>query len=354
MRLRFLLPLVLSGSLALAQDARACKRPRWRNRPVSRPCRTLNWPQQAMQASQQEAQQRSRQQNSQSGVYGMPMAATPKLSVKPGTFSAPITLRMKDKTRGAVMYYTTDGWTPTRSQRAMLGRSTLLSTTHLQVIAIAPYFMRSQIATASYILPANRRLTPSRRRRNQFQSSARRKPRRKILCCRGKSGGSTGGDGERNLKKIGDWRLHPDGVGAGFGREWVWWLQKGNSCDGDCNTGGRRGNCWTAGHHHVCGAFALCPGKRDPAGRYGDEGRAEQIQDGSDGGNRAFVGISALFVHGKQAEIAPNMTLTALVTRTRRCSRQNRLLDRSHVVAGGASPWLDRDGVAGLLTLIGK
>ena len=26
-----------------------------------------------------------------------------------------------------------------------------------------------------------------------------------------------------------------------------------------------------------------------------------------------FVGISALFVHGKQAEIAPNMTLTALV-----------------------------------------
>lgn len=26
-----------------------------------------------------------------------------------------------------------------------------------------------------------------------------------------------------------------------------------------------------------------------------------------------FVGISALFVHGKQAEIAPNMTLTASV-----------------------------------------
>ena len=96
---------------------------------------------------------RRRLQNSDSGFSGLPMAATPKLSVKPGTYPSAITLRMKDKTRGAVMYYTTDGWTPTAQSTRYVGPIQITSTTHLQVIAIAPYSMRSEIATASYILP---------------------------------------------------------------------------------------------------------------------------------------------------------------------------------------------------------
>ncbi|MFZ0516886.1 MAG: chitobiase/beta-hexosaminidase C-terminal domain-containing protein, partial [Acidobacteriaceae bacterium] len=78
--------------------------------------------QQAMQASQQASQDASQAaQNSDSGFSGLPMAATPKLSVKPGTYPSAITLRMKDKTRGAVMYYTTDGWTPTAQSTRYVG-----------------------------------------------------------------------------------------------------------------------------------------------------------------------------------------------------------------------------------------
>src|SRR6185437_12520065 len=154
MRLRFLLPLVLSGSLALAQDAgmqaaqmaqQAMQDAQMANQQAMQDAQMAS--QQAMQASQQAMQ------NSDSGVYGMPMAATPKLSMKPGTYPSAITLRMKDKTRGAIMYFTTDGWTPTAQSTRYVGPIHITSTTHLQVIAIAPYFMRSQIATASYILP---------------------------------------------------------------------------------------------------------------------------------------------------------------------------------------------------------
>ena len=84
----------------------------------------------------------------------MPMSATPKLSVKPGTYRPAITLRMKDKTRGAVIYHTTGCWTPTAQSTRYVGPIHITSTTRLQVIAIAPYFMRTQIAKASYILPA--------------------------------------------------------------------------------------------------------------------------------------------------------------------------------------------------------
>ncbi|HTU49087.1 MAG TPA: chitobiase/beta-hexosaminidase C-terminal domain-containing protein, partial [Acidobacteriaceae bacterium] len=158
MRLRFFLPLVLSGSLALAQDAgmQAAQMAAQASQQAMQDAMMAN--QQAMQDAQianQQAMQASQEamQNSDSGVYGMPMAATPKLSMKAGTYPAAITVRMKDKTRGAVMYYTTDGWTPTAQSTRYVGPIQITSTTHLQVIAVAPYCMRSQIATATYILP---------------------------------------------------------------------------------------------------------------------------------------------------------------------------------------------------------
>jgi len=81
--------------------------------------------QQAMEASQQaiqQAQQANAQaqqdvqiatQNMDSSTWIPYVALKPKFSVKPGTYSQAMTVKMTDATRGAIIYYTTDGWTPT-------------------------------------------------------------------------------------------------------------------------------------------------------------------------------------------------------------------------------------------------
>jgi len=79
-------------------------------------------------------------------------AAKPKFSVKPGKYSSAVTLKLRDSTRGAVIYYTTDGWTPTAASIQYVGPITIASTTTLQAIAISPYGGRSRVATAVYTL----------------------------------------------------------------------------------------------------------------------------------------------------------------------------------------------------------
>lgn len=110
---------------------------------------------QMMQAAQQANQQAT--QNAQSSAMDFPacnrcFAAKPKFSVKPGAYSAPITLKMKDSTRGAVIYYTIDGWTPTVSSTRYMGPITINSTITLQAVAISPYRGRSLVATGVYTL----------------------------------------------------------------------------------------------------------------------------------------------------------------------------------------------------------
>jgi hypothetical protein len=79
--------------------------------------------------------------------------ATPTFSVKPGTYSGTTTVKIRDKTRGAVIYYTTDGWTPTTSSTRYTGPVTIDSTTTLQAIAIGPYTVRrSMVASAQYTI----------------------------------------------------------------------------------------------------------------------------------------------------------------------------------------------------------
>jgi hypothetical protein len=79
-------------------------------------------------------------------------AATPKFSVKSGNYSSAVTVKLKDRTRRAVIYFTTDGWTPTADSTRYIGPITIDSTTTLQAIAISPYGGRSRIATAVYTL----------------------------------------------------------------------------------------------------------------------------------------------------------------------------------------------------------
>lgn len=80
--------------------------------------------------------------------------AAPRLSKKPGAFSAAIAVRLKDRTQGAEIYYTTDGWTPTRASTRYAGPITISSTTTLQAVAIAPNFVRSIVKSATYVFPA--------------------------------------------------------------------------------------------------------------------------------------------------------------------------------------------------------
>jgi hypothetical protein len=117
--------------------------------------------QQAIQAMQQASQQAAQQAMlaSQSTTPSWPgccaLPAKPKFSVKPGTYSAPRTVKITDSARGAVIYYTTDGWTPTQDSPRYLGPITVDSTTTLQAIAVVPYFARSYVAKAEYKFPAS-------------------------------------------------------------------------------------------------------------------------------------------------------------------------------------------------------
>jgi len=78
--------------------------------------------------------------------------ARPTFSMKPGTYSGTTTVKIRDKTSGAVIYYTTDGWTPTTSSTRYTGPVTIDSTTTLQDIAIGPYAARSMVASAQYTI----------------------------------------------------------------------------------------------------------------------------------------------------------------------------------------------------------
>jgi len=125
--------------------------------------------QQAAQISQQASQQaidqmnQASQQANQQAMQNAQQAAlnTPQcyrcVAAKPSSREAGRVFRghqAKDEglDRGAVIYYTTDGWTPTAASTRYTGPIAIDSTTSLQAIAISPYGGRSRVATAVYTL----------------------------------------------------------------------------------------------------------------------------------------------------------------------------------------------------------
>lgn len=114
--------------------------------------------QQAMQAAQQanqQAMQDAQQANQQFALQCCAPTAPPKFSLKSGKYDAPATVRMTDATRGAIIYYTTDGWTPTPKSQRYMGPVTIDSTTTLQAVAIAPWGLRSLVTSAEYTFPTS-------------------------------------------------------------------------------------------------------------------------------------------------------------------------------------------------------
>ena len=106
--------------------------------------------QQAQQDAQRAMQNATDAANAQSYQPYFGLTSTPKFSVKPGAYSSPTKVKLTDSTRGAIIYYTTDGWTPTASSQRYMGPITISSTTTLLAIAIAPNFQRSFVASGKY------------------------------------------------------------------------------------------------------------------------------------------------------------------------------------------------------------
>lgn len=137
----------------------------------------------AMQAAQQAQQDAQRAQqdalNAMNAANAGPyfgLTSTPKFSVKPGTYSSPAQVKITDSTYGAIIYYTTDGWTPTTASQRYRGPITINSTTTLQAIAIAPNFQRSFIATGKYVFGNSNLASPSVPVNSQTTSAPRAIP----------------------------------------------------------------------------------------------------------------------------------------------------------------------------------
>jgi type II secretory pathway pseudopilin PulG len=109
--------------------------------------------QQAMQAAQQAndaAMQASQTSAASAGTYSYTLPT--KFSAKSGTYNAPTTVKLSTRSRGATIYYTTDGWTPTPASPRYRGPITIDTTTTLQAIAVAPSCAPSVVSSAQYII----------------------------------------------------------------------------------------------------------------------------------------------------------------------------------------------------------
>jgi hypothetical protein len=78
--------------------------------------------------------------------------ATPVISLSSGTYGAPQTVTLSDSTPAATIYFTLDGTTPTGKSPIYHGSLVITGTSTLNAIAIAPEYVSSPPATASYTI----------------------------------------------------------------------------------------------------------------------------------------------------------------------------------------------------------
>ncbi len=90
-----------------------------------------------------------------------PTAAAPTFSPVPGTYTSSVTVTLSDTTPGAVIYYTTNGTTPTTSSTKYTGPGTITTTTTVEAIAVAPGYNNSSVATGVYQIVYPTAVTPT-------------------------------------------------------------------------------------------------------------------------------------------------------------------------------------------------
>jgi LysM repeat protein len=88
--------------------------------------------------------------------------ALPTFTPPAGTYTSTQTVTIADATRGAAIYYTTDGTTPTTASKAYTTPIAVTTTgTTLEAIAIAPGYPVSAVATAVYTITQPPAATPA-------------------------------------------------------------------------------------------------------------------------------------------------------------------------------------------------
>ena len=85
-----------------------------------------------------------------SGAASTPQAATPIISPAAGSYPSSVPVSITDSTGGSVIYYTTNGTTPTTSSTKYTGAFTLTSSATVQAIAAASGFTNSAVSSAAY------------------------------------------------------------------------------------------------------------------------------------------------------------------------------------------------------------
>ncbi len=85
-------------------------------------------------------------------IVGQQVTATPTFSPAAGTYATTQSVTLNDSTAGAVIYYTTNGTTPTTSSTVYSGPITVAASETLEAIAVAPNAQASATATAAYTI----------------------------------------------------------------------------------------------------------------------------------------------------------------------------------------------------------
>ncbi len=83
-----------------------------------------------------------------------PTVASPTFSPAGGTYTAAQSVTIQDATAGAILYYTTDGSTPTTSSTQYTGPVSVAATTTLKAIGIKGGFGNSAVTSATYTISA--------------------------------------------------------------------------------------------------------------------------------------------------------------------------------------------------------
>ena len=77
-------------------------------------------------------------------------AATPVIAPAAGTYSDSVSVSITDTTSGSIIYYTTNGTTPTTGSTQYTGAFTLTTSATVQAIAVATGFTNSAVASRAY------------------------------------------------------------------------------------------------------------------------------------------------------------------------------------------------------------
>jgi glucosylceramidase len=87
-----------------------------------------------------------------SATYTFPTVATPAFSPAPGTYYPSQEVTLTDATAGAIIYYTTDGSTPSISSTQYSTPINVTTTTTIKAMATADGFVSSAVAPATYTI----------------------------------------------------------------------------------------------------------------------------------------------------------------------------------------------------------